>query len=187
MINHFSTDSPNTIKKRKVSLIQLAILFFVLYAQWGFIFYVTIFENTAIANAIYSFIGFLFIVCFLFEEKNTIKDINVSWIIYSFITIVSMAVNIKIINLIPWICYLVIILKAARTSLEKLVPMRIIFWSGVIAMVGVFLQFFLPTFYYGYVNNLFLEKFLQDGVDVYSDISDIYGMRGFFYGRIRRR
>lgn len=165
------------------SLLGTAILLLVLYMQWGFIFSVTVLVNLFIAKALIIGITLLFIWLLLFQKSVTTKANNTFWVAYSILTILSMLVNFKIISLLPWTCYFVILLKASHAELNDTTPLKFIFWSGVVGVIGVYLQFFMPSFYSTYINGLFLEQFNYDNIDAVTDLSDIYGMKGFFYNQ----
>lgn len=165
------------------TLLGIAIVLLVINMQWGFIFQVTVFANLFIAKTLIAGVSFLFLWYFLSQKGTQSIKNNTCWVIYAMLTMLSMLIHIKIINILPWICYFVIMLRASHAELNDIIPFKFIFWSGVFGMFGVYLQFFMPTFYTTYINGLFQEDFLYDKLDTITDIAEIYGMRGFFYNQ----
>lgn len=168
--------------KEKLSLLGVAILLFVINTLWGFVFYVTTFENLFIAKLIAVVISTLFIVSLTWGKKG-VTAVNAPWIIYAFVTLISLIISFNLINLLTWIGYYAILYKSSDSRLFDLIPLKFIMWTGIVAMIGVYLQFFFPSFYNTYINVYFQERFLTEDLDNISDLAEVVGMRGFFYNQ----
>ena len=169
--------------KEKRSLLGIALFLLVLFSQWGFVFHVSRYANTLLSNILILFTSFLFLTFLVTHEKSRKTTIGVWWEIYAIITIVGYIFSFLIVSLLPWVCYFVLILYASRCDILKIIPVKLLFWSGVIAMFGIYLQFFFPSLYSARIESLFINDFLYDKMEGVIDVTEMYGMKGFFHNQ----
>lgn len=159
--------------REQVTLFGVAMFVLVLVRLWGFLFTRSVLSSIVLVYVSYISVLILFVFIVLLYGMGKTTAISLLWSPYLLLTIISLAANLNLQNLTYWFVFFVMIRRAACVDFLQSIPSRLLFWSGVIAMIGVCIQFFFLPFYNSYIADLFISP-----NDIVS-LDDAYGMRGF--------
>ena len=163
--------------KKHFTILGFALLWLVLDAEWlEWFFRETIFSSSIVVYFSFSLLLFLFLMV-LGKNTASVRNYNWIWIPYMVVTFLGYLFQLKFQKSIYWLVYLIIILISFKSNILKAAPLKIIFFSGLFAMIGVYVQFFFLPFWSAYIDVLFTY---EDKLDVI-ELGDAYGMNGFTY------
>ena len=154
----------------------VAILLLLFYKLFGWIFTKTIYSSPIMDRILV--ISILGIFTYILINKKHKTEIT-GWTVYIIVSIIGFLLSFNIYSMIPWFAYFVILALALNYDFISSSVIRFVFLSGLFALVGVYVQFFFPSFYVAYIERLFQieQNLLEDVVSV----EDLEGMRGFTY------
>ena len=162
-------------RKANWSLLSIALLFLVLDRQWGFVFTNTVYASQAMVYISFLLLLFLFItVAAKYAAKWTL--ICIIWTPYILSTILGYVINLKLQHVTYWFICFVLILTASRAPLLKSIPSKLLYYSGLFALLGIAVQLFFPSYYSSHILNLFV---LED--DRMEKWIEGIGLNGFTY------
>lgn len=157
--------------KRKATLLSIALFVLLFERQWSWLFNRTVLESSFVIYVLFLSVFALFILLLFKYPIRGSKCTNI-WIPYFLLTIISCLINFDFQYLAYWLSYFVILLVASKSDFCDSVPIKLIYWTGIIAMIGVYIQFLFLPFY----NTVFAPLIKADAVRT---LEEAYGMRGF--------
>lgn len=164
-----------SVKTSGEKLLGFTLGFFVLDRLWGFIYSHTVFASNVLTYVVFITLLVLFLRVGLQYMFGKWTKLSAWWTPYLIYTIMGYLFRFTLQNFTYWLCFLILLLIVARCSLLKALPLKILFWSGIVAMVGVFVQLFFPAFYIANISPLFLQE------DIISLWTEDRGLNGFTY------
>ena len=170
-----TNNNKKTIRKKTVTLLGFSLLFLVLDRQWGFIYSHTVFSSRVATYVVFITLLILFLQVGNKYDYGKWTNLSVWWAPYLFYTILGYFSRLILQNLTYWLCCLILILIAACCFLLRELPLKALFWSGIVALVGVFFQLLFPAFYSAYIGSLFIRD------DLISLWTEGGGLNGFTY------
>lgn len=159
-------------------ILNITFLYFSFYCLWSFIFTQTVFFPPVSLYAGFLLLFILFVVS-LFESqgKKALRTECVVWIPFLLYTILGYLISVDGENILYRIvCVLLLLLASQRVILEY-IPQNFLYWSGIFAAIGIFIQFLLPSFYDSSILPLFTTN--RDRISIW--IENGYGFSGFYY------
>lgn len=161
-------------KRKSLTILSISIFLLVLNGFWGFVYTNTIYAKPSLEYAAVAGLTILFASILFNYNCNKWSKLATVWAPYIFYTFFGYALTPAI--LAPyWLICLIVLLVANTTPLYEMVPNRLLFWGAIFALVGVFVQMLMPSFYSAYVAGLFLN---EDRLETWGEN---YGFNGFTY------
>lgn len=155
------------------TLLGISLLVLVLDAFWGFVYTRTIFKSSFIQYSAMVILLLLFVNVFSKYPKRW-SNMSMAWLPYLMLTIGGYFFRMTLEYFTTWSICLIIMLIAATNSLYlRTLPLKLIFWSGMFALLGIFVQMYFPNFYYSRISVLFVNN------DIIEGWIDGYGYAGF--------
>lgn len=159
-------------------VIKLSLFYSCFYSFWGFLFtHTTIFPQNSVYPA-FILMGVLFVYSYMKSRTNLIiqndGQIWMPFLLYTFLSFLAIS-NLE--NVTYRLVCILLLLLALKCNLCVLIPKRFIFFTGIITMVGIFVQMTMPGFYAIHISSMFagyrsiVEHWAETG----------YGFVGFNY------
>ena len=160
---------------RKTSLISITMFFIIVVALWGFLYTKTVFASTFLSYASFVVLFALSLAVLIRYNFGSFSSFSIVWCPYLLYTIVGYLIGENIQSMTSWISCLIILLVSTKVALYNNVPYKVFYWSGIIALIGIYVQLFYPQFYYTRISVIFqsaelLERWEEKG-----------GLAGFSY------
>lgn len=160
------------------TIIKYTISYFFFYSLWSFVFTQTVFFPPSSLYAGYLLLFVLFLLALVESPKKKALTLDkVIWMPFLLYTILGYLISLDGENTLYRIVCVLLLLLAGQSLILDYIPKKFIFWSGIFASVGIFIQFLLPSFYNSFVLPLFTAN--QDRIT--SWIENGYGFSGFYY------
>lgn len=160
------------------TILKYTFLYFAFYCLWSFIFTQTVFFPPSSLYAGFLILILLFILALAKTPKlKPLKIDGVLWMPFLIYTILGYLISLDGENILYRVVCVLLLLLASQRCILDYIPKKFLFWSGIFAALGIFIQFLLPSFYDGYILPLFTAN--QDRIKVW--IENGYGFSGFYY------
>ena len=165
------------------TIIKYTISYFFFYSLWSFVFTQTVFFPPSSLYAGYLLLFVLFLLALVESPKKKALTLDkVIWMPFLLYTILGYLISLDGENTLYRIVCVLLLLLAGQSLILDYIPKKFIFWSGIFASVGIFIQFLLPSFYNSFVLPLFTAN--QDRIT--SWIENGYGFSGFWGSRCEK-
>jgi O-antigen ligase len=86
------------------------------------------------------------------------SNMSMAWLPYLMLTIGGYFFKMTMEYFTTWSICLMILLIATNFLYLRALPSKLIFWSGMFALLGIFVQMYFPNFYYSRISPLFLNE-----------------------------
>lgn len=149
------------------------------YGFWGFVFTKTIFFPQTSVYFAFGILLLLFVLTTLrtYKRSKSSGSVIVLWMPYLLLTVLSFFMIFKLESFSYWLVCILMLTIATKTDFCNNIPIKFIFWCGIISIVGIWVQMMLPEFYNAYVRPVFtgggstIQLWMESG----------YGYNGFTY------
>jgi hypothetical protein len=168
-------DNNLPVKVGRVGLLGFALFFMILDREWGFIYTHTVFASNVMVYIAFLLMLLLFLRVGMKYNFGNWTYLSAWWTPYLLYTMLGFFLRFTLQNFTYWFCCLILILIATKAWLTKALPLKLMFWSGIVAAIGVFVQLLYPNFYNANISPLFLKE------DVISMWTEGSGLNGFTY------
>ena len=169
------TNNLHESQTKKMTLLGFSILFMVLDRQWGFVYTHTIFSSTIVIYIVFITLLVLFLSVATRYGMGKMTKISAVWTPYLVYTLLGYFFSLNLQNVSYWLICLVLIMVASKTSVINVFPGKFLFFSGIIALIGVYFQLFSPSLYNSTIPPLFIRS------DVIEMWTESFGLNGFTY------
>lgn len=160
------------------TILKYTFLYFAFYCLWSFIFTQTVFFPPVSLYLGFFILFILFLLSFIISSKRIkARTEGIIWMPFLFYTILGYLIALDGENIIYRIVCVFLLFLACKRSILDYIPIKFLFWSGIIAAVGIFIQFLLPSFFDSHILPLFTAN--QDRIKIWIDNG--YGFSGFYY------
>ena len=167
-------NSNTHVDDKKTWLLLIALSLLLLDKFWGFIYTKTIYANVLAEYVSVLFFFLLYLRIAFRYNWGKWSSLSIVWAPYIIITFLGYALTPAI--MAPyWLICLIVLLVAKKTSFYNAFPSKVILYSGVIALIGIAVQIFLPSFYSANILMLFINEERME------NWGDEYGYNGFTY------
>lgn len=161
----------HNISKKKTSYFSMSLLCFAMSLLlfdrfWGYIFKSTVFASTPMVYLLFITILLLFIVVFR-GHLGKLTNMALIWMPYIVATLLGYLYMLKLQSVTYWFACMVMIIVAPASKFLNDFPIRFLLWSGLICMLGVFIQLFFPSFYDSRISNLIISDNIERWVKGY--------------------
>jgi len=154
-------------------LLSFGLGFTVFFVLWGFIFSNTIIASYIVNDICYATLLFLFSVLIVRYSSIEISVLAAIWCPYLLYTIFGLLLGGNYTSAILWIVSLVLVCIGSRSDLISVFPAKMVYWSGLLATIGVIFQLLFPDFYYSRISSFFVN------FDQIEEWENQYGIAGF--------
>ena len=153
-------------------LLSISLFLLVIDALWGFMYTSTVFSTKVMEYiSIITLLVMFLVVFFRYERKKS--KIQIIWTPYLLMCVGSSLFQLSLQYFTQWlICYIIILIAARNRFLES-IPYNLLLYSAMIALVGTFIQIFLPDFHADKIRSIFLAE------NMIEEWSEGYGFSGF--------
>ena len=161
--------------KNCFSLLNLTLFLIIFDALWGFLY-----SKTVFAASIMSYVSFilLFILSLTVAIKYSfgrLVSFSLVWLPYLMYTILGYLINGDMNSMTSWINCFILILVSSVTNFHEKIPYWLLYLSGIIALVGIFVQLIFPDIYLTHISTIFQDA---ERLAMWEDKS---GLAGFTY------
>lgn len=166
------------INGKKLGLLGFALLWLIIDQNWiSWLFSYTVYASIPIIYFSFLLVFILFVATFL-KQSKVVTPVVLIWLPFVFFSLFGYLAGVQFQRMIYWFAYFTLLLVSAKSGIwsEKAV-FKLIFYGGIFALIGVYVQFFFNSFYTAYIKNLFT----YEGINEFMDITDAFGMNGFTY------
>lgn len=163
---------------KKSNHVDFLYIYLVFYIFWGWAFTQTVFENAILVYASFLFLLFGFVIKFIncsTKGKNCKSRTPLLFVPFFLYTSLQYLLSGDVEKFSYWLIGVMLLLIGSADNVSKKIPYKLIFYFGLFAAVGIFVQIFSPSFYSSRIQPLFPT----DSIDVW--ISSEYGFNGFTY------
>ena len=157
---------------------QFFVGFSLLFCFWG-----SFFQQSIWSNALFVYVGLILILglslCCLLNNSQCLRSVNIYaaiWIPYLLGTMISVIISADIERFTYWFLCFVLIVTARTIELTKSIPYRLLWISGIVCLVGVWVQILLPDIYNEHIVGIFMNAQTIKNWARWS-----YGYAGFTY------
>lgn len=161
----------------KEKYLNYALCYLMLFCCWSFVCtHTSLLPNNSIYIA-FLLLLVLFLKAFVSGSKLTKSSGLGLWMPYLIITCLGFFTQLVLENFTYRLVAILLLLLTVRYDFNSIQPLKILVYSGIFTIIGIFFQMLLPTLYYAYVSPLFLsysnlvERWAESG----------YGFVGFNY------
>lgn len=163
--------SLSIVKKKKDS--QIALLYWALFAlllfrTWSFIFMST--DRLEYASYLLVFVLFVYMTAKYKIQVNTLVAVCLPYMTITLLDLLLIHPNYE--RMTYWLAPIIMLLVASRSRFLEAIPLKLIFWSAFIAMIGVYVQFIFLPFY-----NAVFAPYIK--AEMVLSLEDVSGLRGF--------
>lgn len=156
-------------------LVQSTVFLTLLFIFWGWFFSKTIYGNPLYVYVSFLSLFILYSICLLNSNSRSYSKTVTVWIPFIFWMIGAWLISGSFEHCIYWFICLVLLLIARRNVIFENIHYKLLFGFGIIALLGIIVQIFLPSFY----NSNFSNIWVHDNVDMWLNTG--YGFNGFTY------
>lgn len=160
------------------TILRFTFLYFAFFCLWSFVFTQTVFFPPVTIYAAFILLFLLFVMSIInIRNIGKIRIEVIVWIPFLVYTVLGYIVSFDGENVLYRIVCILLLLLGCRVSILCYIPKSFLFWSGIIAALGIFIQLLLPSLYNSYILPLFVTN--QDRIEIW--MRDGYGLSGFYY------
>ena len=163
------------IRKKTLTLLSISLFFLVLDRQWGFFYSNTVFASNLLFYSALILLATFFSIVGVRYSFGRWSRLSGIWAPYMIYTIMGCLFQLYFQYFIYWFCCLVMVLIAERSSFIKALPLKLLLYGGVFALIGVYFQLCYASYYNAYISPLFIQK------ETISLWTEGFGMNGFTY------
>lgn len=162
----------HNISKKKSSFFSMSLLCFAMSLLlfdrlWGYIFRSTVFASTPMVYLLFITVLLLFLIVVFRGHLGKLNNMALIWMPYIVATLLGYLFMLKLQSVTYWFACMVMIIVAPASKFLNDFPIRFILWSGLICMLGVFIQLFFPSFYDSGISNLIISDNIERWVEEY--------------------
>ena len=141
----------------KTNKFKFLLSFTILFCLWGFFLQESVYSNNFLVYVGFLIILFLSIIV-LMTKGQSVSRINkyvFMWLPYLLYTMAALLLQTDVERFSYWFVCFVIILVAQNEKISGKIPFKLFYYSGIVCLVGMWIQIIFPDFYNAYFLDIF--------------------------------
>lgn len=172
-MNGLISNRARVSRNTNLKAITVAVFLLFLFRLWSFVLTRTVVASVMLQYISYISVFFAFAYALFSNNGGKLSKLSIWWLPYILLTILGyLFVNRNFERMAWWFAPLAMLLLAPTKGFLKSVPVKLIFWTGIISMIGVYFQYFFLSLY----NSIIAPYIIADAA---TSLEDLVGMRGF--------